>query len=249
MPDFELVIGTPSDHASYVVEGLSDVIASGNTSSNRFSTVILQRYLEVTSGRHAQRMKGIQVRAIGENPISVLMVITYPFYGVAGSASLLIHPNKFNANEFEYFAVSTDYAGLVVRDRHSAILLVGNHNETEVSISPRQTVLLPENTQNPTAPMITVEAGSTHTVSLGRLQTLLLSSLNDLTGTRIVSNKPLTVLSGHQCAQIPSVRAFCEPIYVQVPPTLNWGRVFFLAPFDGRTSNQFYKLVTSKNSV
>ena len=82
------------------------------------------------------------------------------------------------------------------------------------------------------------------------LQTLLIFHLElDITGTRIVSAKPLTVLSGHSCAQFPSDQNFCEPVYVHVPPTFTWGRDFLLAAFAGRTSTQFYRLVTAEEST
>ena len=80
-------------------------------------------------------------------------------------------------------------------------------------------------------------------------QTLGFSTLLDLTGTKIVSDKPLTVITGHQCAQIPPTTGFCEPMYVHLLPTFNWGQQFLLAPFGGRTANQYYKLLTSEDST
>jgi hypothetical protein len=95
--------------------------------------------------------------------------------------------------------------------------------------------------------MVNVSSGSTHTITINRLQTLTVTSLFDLTGTKITSDKPLTVITGSEYAQVPPTVCCGESLYVQVPPTFNWGQVFILAPFDGREANQYYKLVTSAN--
>ena len=91
---------------------------------------------------------------------------------------------------------------------------------------------------------------TTHNVTLNQLQTLLVfNSTLDITGTRIVSDKPLTVLTGHQCAQFPMESQFCEPVHVQLTPSSSWGQNFLLVPFAGRSSNQHYKLVTAQEDT
>ena len=72
------------------------------------------------------------------------------------------------------------------------------------------------------------------------MQTLLVLHADDLTGTNVLSNKPLMVISGHECAYailnyndivmcfcvlIPS----CEPQALQVPLTTTWGTRFLIA--------------------
>ena len=188
-------------------------------------------------------MKGIRVRATGQHIVSVLVFIRYPTPFTSGTASYTVHSNReTESNVYEYFALSTDYTGMPnIVDRRSNIVLVGNSDNTAVRITPTQAVILPQST--------TINAGSTHNITLAQFQTLLISSLSDLTGTRIVSNKPLTVISGHQCAHIPTTTPFCEPIYIHVPPTESWGQSFLLAPFARRTSGTTFKLVASHNNT
>lgn len=249
-PVFELMIGTPFGQASYAVE-LAGNIVSGTTLSSKPATVNIDSTFEVTASSIKERMRGIRVQATGENPIYVLVSVRYSRFFLSGYASYLVHPNNEfkNIGSYEYFAMSTDYAGApAITNRRSNILLVGNQNETSISIIPTQTVTLPVDAQRDRG-LVEVAAGTTHNVTLGRLQTLGFSSLLDLTGTKIVSDKPLTVLTGHQCAQVPITAFFCEPLYVHVPPTVTWGQVFLLAPFAGRNANQQYKLVTSMDST
>ena len=60
----------------------------------------------------------------------------------------------------------------------------------------------------------------------------------DLSGTKIVSNHLLTVIGGHDCAQIPTDYGNCDPISTQMPPTVNWGNSFLLPPLTSRTNGQ-----------
>lgn len=248
---YELIITSHSNEAGYAVETLSNEINRGTASFNAPATVTLPGDFMVTTTSFTDRMKGIRVYATGENSISVLVTISYPSTSLIGYASFPVYPNnKFQSvTEYEYFAISTDYAlSPSITDRKSNILLICNLDETTVIITPTQNVSLPQDAQTDST-LLEVVGGTTHNITLNRFQTLLISSLSDLTGTKLISNKPLTVLTGHQCAQFPATTGFCEPVYVQIPPTLNWGEKFFLAPFAGRNTSEYYKVVTSVNST
>ena len=151
---------------------------------------------------------------------------------------------------YEYFALSTDDYNGQSLNRRSEVLLIANHNDTIVSITPTQTVSLPQDAQDPSSALVNIAPGSTHNVTLNQFQTLLVfNPTHDITGTRIVSSKPLTVITGHQCAQFPTDTPFCEPVHVQLPPTFIWGQEFLIAPFAGRNTPQQIKLVTAKKST
>lgn len=65
------------------------------------------------------------------------------------------------------------------------------------------------------------------------MQTLLILSDDDLTGSLVVSNKPLTVISGHEC--INSLNSYycichnCVPLVLQIHPKATWGTQFITA--------------------
>lgn len=119
----------------------------------------------------------------------------------------------------------------------SAILLVGCDYNTSISITPTQSVSLPLDAQSSTSSMISVPAGSSHALVLNQMQTLLVES-SDLTGTKIVSDKPLTVISEHSRA-------------VHIPPTSMWGKSFLLVPFGERSGiqGQYYKVIASEDET
>lgn len=54
--------------------------------------------------------------------------------------------------------------------------------------------------------------------------------VEDLTGARISSDKPIAAFSGHSCAYVPYTLGFCDHLESQLFPLETWGRRFVLAP-------------------
>ena len=239
----QLIIGT-SSNASYSVETAAGVIQTGSESFDSPATVTFSIDIIVAGSDYTQREKGIHVRATGVEPIFVL-VTTISFFGFG---DYLAYPcQNFETDDYVYYAVSTTStsSGFL-----SQVVLVACENETEVTITPTETINLPVNAQDPDSNLVNILAGDNHTVTINQMQTLLIATRGaDLTGTKIVSNKPLTVISGHECGNVPESANFCEQLAVQVPPTSTWGSEFLLAPFAGRTSGQYYKVVASSNDT
>ena len=194
-PRYELTIGTPSNQADYTIQSRAGEIAAGTATSSSPATVIISNTFQVTSGGIDERMKGIRVRATGQNPIYVLVTIKYNFFGsfafLLGYGSYPVHPNIElpNVGDYVYYAMSTDYTGssASVTNRRSNILLVSNQNITSISITPTQIISLPQDAQS-NSPLVQIAAGATHNITLNSLQTLGFSNLLDLTGTKIVSD-------------------------------------------------------------
>ena len=65
----------------------------------------------------------------------------------------------------------------------------------------------------------------------------------------MVSNKPLAVLSGHECANVPSSWPGCDHLVEQIPPVSFWGRQFATAPLKGRQSYDVFRVLASENST
>ena len=226
------------------METAAGVTQTGSVSLNSPATITFSTNILVVGSEYAQREKGIHVQTTGVEPIFVFVTTT----NIAGFGDYLAYPcQSFEIDNYEYYAVSTTSTLLGFR---SQVVLVACEDDTEVIITPTETVNLPMDAQDPDSSHINILAGDNHTVTLDQMQTLLLSTSGaDLTGTKIVSNKPLTVISGHECGNVPESFRFCEQLTVQVPPTSTWGSEFLLAPFTGRTSGQYYKAVASSNDT
>ena len=87
------------------------------------------------------------------------------------------------------------------------------------------------------------------TVTINRLQTYLFEISGDTTGSRVVSNKPVSFFSSSRCTNVPSHIYACDYLTEQLPPTSTWGRQFLVASFAGRRSAELYRIVASRSST
>ena len=120
-------------------------------------------------------------------------------YGISShifsaDAYLALPCTVMEVDEYEYYGIS--YVN--VNSRPSVILLVACENETIVKFD-------------------------SSTITLNSMETYQMESVNDITGTRITSSKPLSVFSGSECANVPQVVGACDHLVEQVPPTVTWG--------------------------
>ena len=72
--------------------------------------------------------------------------------------------------------------------------------------------------------------GIQYSLTFDRLQTRYMHTTSDLSGTKIVANKPISVFSGHRCAYVPYSNGRCGHLIEQIPPTIFWGTVYYTAP-------------------
>ena len=238
------IMTTSSSPVSFTVENYTNFITTGtvtNTASVNVSIPVSQVTLR---SNYSNRNKGIHVYTNNGGLISVLVIN----YLRASIGEYFAYPSQDIAdlNQYQYYAVSI---GAIPDYTLSEVLLIGVKNNTTVTIIPTQTITVPENIQNPSSPNVTITAGTPFSITLHRMQTFLFGALAvDISGTSIVSNKPLSVVSGHECGNVPDSVAACEHITEQIPPTVTWGRQFLLTPYSGR-SGQYYKVLAAENQT
>ncbi|XP_069505257.1 IgGFc-binding protein-like [Ambystoma mexicanum] len=84
------------------------------------------------------------------------------------------------------------------------------------------------------------------TVTLDPFQAFQLQSEDDLSGTRVVSQMPVAVLSGHSCIWQYNM---CDHVYEQLSPVSNWGNIFLVPPLGDQTSSDIaYVVASDKNT-
>ena len=161
------------------------------------TTVEISHQLLVSS--NTQLNKGIHIKTEGGKKVSVYAT-NHIISSAGGFAVLPLHKYD-NIPEYIYYAFSIKTSTTSAKQSiNSIVLLVSGFDDTVVSITPTQTISLPaEITNNGT---ISVKPGKTYTLSLKEAQSLLLSNSQDMSGTKIVSNKPLSAISGHECGII-----------------------------------------------
>jgi hypothetical protein len=96
-------------------------------------------------------------------------------------------------------------------------------------------------------------AGTPYNIILNQGQTYLLrntgSHPNDLSGTIIISDKPIAVFGSHQCANIPQGEVACDHIVEELPPTTSWGRNFITVPLKTRLNGDTFRFIASENAT
>ena len=240
----QLVVSTDSNSpVEFTVNRFSGEIYTGTTIASSPVTVSIPTTLVTNGNNYAHRNKGIHVFSTGQGSISVLAINYNDGSNKVGE--YLAYPQEASgAQSYEYYAVSTSARGSL---HQSQFLLIGYEDNTTITITPTHAVRIPADAQSPSSLQL-VASGVEHQIILNKMQTLLIRKNSvDLTGSRIVSNKPLTVISGHQCGNVPSTQQPCEHLTQQIPPTSTWGREFLLVPFGGRNVGQYYKIVSSQN--
>ena len=239
----KLIISTEdSMPVKFNIATTNGVVYSGTTTVTNTVTVNLPTSLIVKSASYNYRNNGVHVYTTGLGFISVLAIDTKWVRG-----EYLAYPcQDAGSSPYEYYIVST-----LTPKRSSEFLLVGCNDNTTITITPTQTVSIPADIQSSSSSFVSVSKGNSHQVILHNMQTLLISKRSvDLTGSRIVSNKPLTVISGHECSKVPSKEPYgCDHLAEQIQPTSTWGREFFLVPFGGRDAGQYYKIMSSQDAT
>ena len=117
------------------------------------------------------------------------------------------------------------YYGVTYRDASSQLLFVACEDKTQIQV------------------------GLEVIIHLNEMETYLYTNETDLTGVRIVSNKPISFFSSHLCINIPAGVRFCDFIIEQLPNTALWGSQFLTASLHGRTAPDIYSVVSSAPST
>ena len=199
---------------------------------------------EVLDNTYSWRRKGLKVYSVNAEPISI---IAYSSRGEADFMSYLALPcHKQPTTQYTYYVVST----LGWSNQTNQFMIIGCHNNSNVTIIPSNDITVPSDPQDSAASNINVLAGQSFNFSLHSLQTFLAFKPHvDLTGTKIISDSPLTIISGHEAARVPNGTGDADPIVTQLTPTITWGKTFLLSPHIGRSNGQSYKVIATNNKT
>ena len=158
-------------------------------------------------------------------------VTTIGMYVEANSDTFFAIPTMdLCLHSYTYFAISV--SADVRAD--GSVVIVGTADQTTVSITVPVTAQIKLNN---TADWSSLDPGTLYSYTIQRQQILYIAVLRtDLTGTQVTSNKPVSFFSGHECASIPFSSTPCDHLIEQIPPTVLWGRIYYVTPLASRTS-------------
>ena len=148
------------------------------------------------------------------------------------SDSVLVFPTMELGDDYVYYGISVPKSLERLHfNVNSSILIVGTVNNTILKLTVAQNV-----TVDVGDTIVRLIPGTQYSYVINRLQTIFIGSPEDLSGTKIITDRPVSVLSGHQCANIPLSVEACSHLIEQIPPTVMWGKVYYVAPLVNKTS-------------
>ncbi len=207
----------------------------------------------------AERNKGVYIYSNDGDPLSVIALAEKEYSSDAFKVLPCVH---HPSNGYEYYAVSVPISRIPKQDEdypgefldiggRSALVIVTTEDDTTLQITLTQNVDLLADDLKAQVPKGEIQAGETVAINiLKSIQTLYLGSNEDLSGSRVVSDKPIAFFSGHECGTVgPSNISFCDHMNEQIPPTATWGKQFITAPLAKRTSGDTFKIIASRDNT
>lgn len=153
----------------------------------------------------------------------------------------------------EYVVASfASYAYYTGPDLPSEFVVIANQNNTVVTITP--TVDLRKG-NSPTE--VAHQKGKPFNVTLQKGQAVQyqctyangdMENFN-LSGTVITSSKPVGVVAGVQCTNIPAENTACDHICDMLPPTRTWATTYYTGPFAKRVGGDGFLVVAKENGT
>lgn len=157
------------------------------------------------------------------------------------SDACLVYPVRSLGKNYYVFSYESHLrAGRMARTP-SQFLIVATEDSTKIKITPSApTFRFGKKEQN-----IVMNTGDTYLVQADIIKDYPANEVLDLTGTRVVSDKPIAVFGGHQRANIPyTINSSRDYLLSQMIPLEAWGRDVFVVPFADPSSidNNTYDL-------
>ena len=153
-------------------------------------------------------------------------------------------------NSYEYIVASIlGDSGTAMQDKDSVALIVGTQNDTEIILEPSDVIFHPFAAQT-SGVFVPGSPVQFRTVTIQKFQTFYLQVRGgDISGTRIIADRPISVFSGHECANVPISSAPCDTLIEQIAPIDTWGTEVVTIPLRTRTGGDIIKVFASEDST
>ena len=201
---------------------------NGKIIANKSVTLSLPSNLEVSSYNHIDY--GIYLETSSDK----VTVIGQNYRSDTSDTYIALPTVKLEAvTEYVYYGMSVNSP-----NSYSSILIVATEDNTQITVEATKstTIYRPGEYYYDRyygyrrREYTNLSPGIQYSLKFNRLQTRFMEATSDLSGTKIVANKPISVFSGHQCAYVPYSNGRCGHLIEQIPPTIFWGTVYYTAP-------------------
>ena len=201
---------------------------SGTVTVNNSVTLSLPYDMEVSSYSHIDY--GIYLETSSDK----VTVIGQNYRSYTSDTYLALPTIKSQTvTEYVYYAMS-----VYSPNSKSAILIVATEDDTVMKLEVTQSVTIYHRHYYRYYYRYNygLSRGNRLSITFNKLQTRYMETTSDLSGTKIVSNKPVSVFSGHRYAYVPYNDGNRGHLIEQIPPTTSWGTTYYVAPLATRNS-------------
>ncbi|AKV02437.1 hypothetical protein AKJ09_09100 [Labilithrix luteola] len=175
--------------------------------------------------------------------VPVGLATIYPFGGAKSftpTATLVLPVATWGTEHILVNSWDTAWTGA------PAAQIVAAEDGTDVTIVPRVDI---QNGVGVTGGL----AGEPTTYRLDKGQFLQLVQNQQLTGSFVSSNKPITTIGGHACADIPTNVEACDILAQQIPAADQWGSEYVAVAYRSRVGNEHepvpYRIVAARDGT
>ncbi len=227
-PQFSLTITSPVDTSGTVQVPLSNFTTSYVVRAGQATRIELPSTVEIMDSDVVVN-KGILITALDE-------------VAVYGLNRMVESTDGFTALPTD--AIGTDY--FVLGYANTIDYVVGGGTNLTLAASEDNTQV----TITPTVSAGVRVAGQPFTITLNEGQAYTLhTSLPfgaDMTGTRVTSNKPISLFGGNTAARVPEGVPAADHLIEQLPPLPAWGSRFATIPLDTREGGDTLRIMAQK---
>lgn len=136
-------------------------------------------------------------------------------------------------------------------DLPSEFCIVANQDNTTVTINPTTDIRAGRDGNK-----LFAKKGVPFNVTLNRGESVQYQAMftdtetdgYDFTGTTVRSDKPVGVVGGSMCPNVPVDFPYCDHICDMIPPTRTWANTYYTAPFASRKGGDTYLVIGSKDN-
>ena len=203
---------------------------NGTLTADNAAVVDLNDSVIVSS--HLEQDRGVHLSVGSESVTLIGQIISSSF--PSSDTFLALKVTNFCAIDLEYIYYGMSVEQGTVSLFSSIVLIVGTVNNTVMKITVPQSVSISMGN-------VTIELNPSREYSfvINKLQTVLIESLDDLTGTKITTDKQISVFSGHQGGSVPNNLQIGSIDYLveQIPSAAFWGNKHYIVPLATRQSH------------
>jgi hypothetical protein len=140
-------------------------------------------------------------------------------------------PTKVLGTEY----ISINYNSL----KNSQIGVTAINNDTNITINSKIKLNGPDGV---------VLANEPYSINVQKGEVIMFTSTGDLTGSSIISDKPIAVTSGNECTNVPTNSSACDHLSEMLPSIDSLGDEFYIQPLSGRSADLLRIVAATDNT-